>query len=242
MDIDSCTPFITELEQDANSTAIIKKKLLTPPSAKIAKSRKHRPLSYNNPQLSTSKPCSTTKKSTFLEWAAFFFHMTRVSVTWLHYALQLLLVSTAIYSLLSLALSFRSDLHSKARAHRIILLQKREECARNYKTNKCWPLESRLPALQEKCEEWGEAMRMDVESALPWSRLIARTLAETVEGFIEGVSWRTLAFCLSLLAVYLLTGMQRSPQSPVIRIVQDTNRASSQITNNSNPFLLLTDK
>ena len=242
MDIDASTPFITELES-SQVTAAIKRKIHTPPSVIIVKSRKHR-----QPLLQTTTQQTSKNSSSWLEWAAFFFHLTRVSVTWLHYTLQLLLISTAIYSLLSLALSFRSDLHIKAHAHRTLLLQKKEECGRSYESNKCWPLVNRPPALQEKCEEWGECMRMDVDAVVPWSKLIAKTLADTVEGFVEGVSWRTLLFFLSLLAVYLLTGMQRSPsQQPVIRIVQEpnylsNNQKSIEPSQHKKPLHMLTEK
>ena len=239
MDIDISTPFITELE---NPQTVIKKKILTPPAPRISKNRT-KPQKKAT-QLSNSSTTSSTSHS-WLEWAAFFFHMTRVSVNWLHHVLKLLLVSTTILAFLSFVLSFRADLNSKADAHRSLLLQKRVECERNYVNNKCWPLEQRVPALQEKCEEWGEGTKVDIERALPWSSLYAKTLAETVEGFFNGVSWHTKVFFLSLLAVYFFTGTQRFSQ-PIIRIVQEStpsypHRPMQQIEQN-NPFLLLTEQ
>ena len=69
------------------------------------------------------------------------------------------------------------------------------------------------------------------------------TMAESVEGFLEQVSWRSMVFLISLLAVYFLTSQQKQP---TIRIVQDYHNGryggEQPQVENKDPFLMLTDK
>jgi hypothetical protein len=217
------------------------KELLAPPQTKVSKHKKK--LYYNPTKNSFNVP------STWIKLASSLYNWTRISIYWLHHILQLLLISFAIYFVLTFAFSFRRDLYSKASLTKDSLVTKQRDCHRSFLENHCHPVERRPPALALKCEEWKECSERDMDKGFSWSRIFMSTMAESVEGFLEQVSWRSMVFLISLVAVYLLTSQQKQP---TIRIVQDYHNGRvyggehnhpplPQIENKS-PFLLLTDK
>jgi len=63
-------------------------------------------------------------------------------------------------------------------------------CAKSYVDNRCQP-ESRLPAMERQCALWEECMAQEpvVEGR---TRIVAETVAEVVNGFVEVISLRTM--------------------------------------------------
>lgn len=189
------------------------------------------------------EPNSSESSWSWINLASNLYKWTRISIYWLHHILQLLLISLAIYFISTFALSFRRDLYSKAALTKEALSVKQRDCHRSFLENHCLPAEKRPPALALKCEEWRECFERDLERGFSWSRIFTNTMAEIVEGFLEQVSWRSMVFIASLVAVYFLTSQSKQP---TIRIVQDYHdhqigRGQPHIEN-KNPFLMLTDK
>jgi hypothetical protein len=226
-------PKLKPTTQHQKSTAVVKE-ILLPPQIKPTKLEQNANSDYDS-------------SSSWINLASTLYKWTRISIYWLHHILQLLLISLAIYFISTFALSFRRDLYSKAFLTKESLSIKQRDCKRSYLENHCLPVEKRPPALALKCEEWRECFERDLDKGFSWSRIFTGTMAEIVEGFLEQVSWRSMVFFISLVAVYLLTSQ---PKQPTFRIVQDyhndhrnlgTSHLQPQIEN-KNPFLMLTDK
>ena len=252
MDVDDTfkrTPFVALWEESEHQGAgtqnkpqqrtLATKELLAPPQTKVSK---HKKKLYHHP----TKDTSFDGPSTLIKLASSLYNWTRVSIYWLHHVLQLLLISFAIYFVLTFAFSFRRDLYSKASLTKDSLITKQRDCHRSFLENHCLPADRRPPALALKCEEWRECSERDLDRGFSWSRIFMSTMAESVEGFLEQVSWRSMVFLISLVAVYLLTSQQKQP---TIRIVQDYHngpyggeRNPQPQVENKSPFLLLTDK
>lgn len=64
------------------------------------------------------------------------------------------------------------------------------QCAKAYVDNRCEP-ETRIPAMEGKCARWEECMGQEVVVAGK-SRVVAETLAEVVNGFVEVISFKTM--------------------------------------------------
>lgn len=95
----------------------------------------------------------------------------------------------AVYMVLSEELSVRmaSSLHS--------MVSEARQCRHLYESNRCAPLQ-RVPALEKDCSAWEYCMNRDGESeygAFGKCKLIAETVADTMNAFVEKISYKTMA-------------------------------------------------
>jgi hypothetical protein len=63
------------------------------------------------------------------------------------------------------------------------------QCAKAYVDNFCQ--DRRIPALERKCNEWEECMNREVV-VTGKTRVVAETLAEVVNGFVDVISFKTM--------------------------------------------------
>ena len=68
-----------------------------------------------------------------------------------------------------------------------------------YEINRCSPISQRVPAPAHKCTEW----ELCDLSLVGRGRVVAQTIGETVDSFVEPISWRTLVSALIDLAFHL---------------------------------------
>ncbi len=71
-----------------------------------------------------------------------------------------------------------------------------------YEINRCSPISQRVPALARQCTEWELCMQRD-PSLVGRGRVVAETIGEIVNSFVEPISWRTLVSGLIDLAFHL---------------------------------------
>ncbi|GAA5989662.1 hypothetical protein JCM10908_000579 [Rhodotorula pacifica] len=72
------------------------------------------------------------------------------------------------------------------------------QCAKAYVDNFCQ--ERRIPALEGKCNEWEECMNREVV-VVGKTRVVAETLAEVVNGFVDVISFKTMLFVVLTLGL-----------------------------------------
>ena len=71
-----------------------------------------------------------------------------------------------------------------------------------YELNHCIPISQRAPILAQKCTEWELCMQRD-PSAVGRARVVAETIGEVVDSFVEPISWKTLVSTLTDPAFHL---------------------------------------
>lgn len=64
------------------------------------------------------------------------------------------------------------------------------QCAKKFMDNGCAAV-TRFPALEKSCNEWEECMHREVV-VVGKTRVVAETLAEVVNGFVEVISFKTM--------------------------------------------------
>ncbi|KAG0656101.1 hypothetical protein C6P46_000420 [Rhodotorula mucilaginosa] len=72
------------------------------------------------------------------------------------------------------------------------------QCAKAYVDNFCQ--DRRIPALERKCNEWEECMNREVV-VTGKTRVVAETLAEVVNGFVDVISFKTMLFVILTLGL-----------------------------------------
>ncbi|GCF00249.1 hypothetical protein ZYGM_003040 [Zygosaccharomyces mellis] len=100
-------------------------------------------------------------------------------------------------------LLIKQDVDQKVRlkiAEQIIRVRR---CQKHYEDNRCI---SHVPALEKLCDNWHHCMHLtdQVQSASLWTQ----TLAETLNAFVEAISFRSLVFVLlAVCALVLVTNV-----------------------------------
>ncbi|GAA5875560.1 hypothetical protein JCM1840_003261 [Sporobolomyces johnsonii] len=104
---------------------------------------------------------------------------------------------------LSLLLLFLYTLYNDIQARLVSLtLELRAEilqCAKAYVDNRCEPA-TRMPALEGSCAGWEECMNREVV-VVGKTRVVAETLAEVVNGFVDVISFKTMLFVVLALGI-----------------------------------------
>ena len=70
------------------------------------------------------------------------------------------------------------------------IVQEIAQCAMQYKTNLC--ATNPIPAMSHQCGVWETCMNRD-PTKVGRARVGAELIAEVVNGFVEPISWKTLA-------------------------------------------------
>ena len=104
-------------------------------------------------------------------------------------SLTLLLVIILSISLLFLYTHY-TDIQSRLAALNLEMRADILRCAKAYVDNRCEP-STRLPVLEKKCSEWEDCMAREVVVDGK-TRVVAETLAEIVNGFVDFLSWKTM--------------------------------------------------
>ncbi|BGP16024.1 hypothetical protein JCM10213v2_004017 [Rhodosporidiobolus nylandii] len=104
--------------------------------------------------------------------------------------LAVLVLSLSLLFLYTLYHDIRARLASLTVSLRAEIMQ----CAKSYVDNRCAP-ETRIPAMEAACGAWEECMNREVVVGGK-TRVVAETLAEVVNGFVEVISLKTMLFTL----------------------------------------------
>ncbi|BGO94103.1 hypothetical protein NBRC10512_002874 [Rhodotorula toruloides] len=112
---------------------------------------------------------------------------------------SLTLLAVLVLSLLSLFLyTLYTDIQARLAELTVELRSEIVQCAKAYVDNFCQ--EKRMPALARQCVEWEECMNKEVV-VVGKTRVVAETLAEVVNGFVDVISLKTMLFVLLTLGI-----------------------------------------
>ncbi|BGP55424.1 hypothetical protein JCM8202v2_003027 [Rhodotorula sphaerocarpa] len=112
---------------------------------------------------------------------------------------SLALLAILVLSLLLLFLfTLYTDIQARLAELTVELRGEMIQCAKKYVDNFCQ--ERRIPALERKCAEWEECMNREVV-VVGKTRVVAETLAEVVNGFVDVISFKTMLFVILTLGL-----------------------------------------
>lgn len=110
----------------------------------------------------------------------------------LFFNLSLLLL--VLYAVFCFYLTIRADVDVKVEEYSSEILMEISQCSRDYIENHCAP-GMRVPAMEKVCSAWERCMNRD-PTMVGRARVSAETFAGIVDGFVEGISYKTMLFCL----------------------------------------------
>jgi len=114
-------------------------------------------------------------------------------------------------------MTVQRDVAERIGEHSMDIVQEIAMCSQEYERNFCGTGRY-SPAVQKQCSLWETCMNRD-PSVVGRAKVGAELIAEVVNGFVEPISWKTLAFTLSslsFLTVFInsLFSFYRSRHSP----------------------------
>ncbi|OCH88338.1 hypothetical protein OBBRIDRAFT_758305 [Obba rivulosa] len=135
---------------------------------------------------------------------------------YLQFFFNLSLILLFLYLLIQFILTVQRDVELRISEYSMDIVQEIAQCAMQYKTNLCST--NPIPAMAHQCGLWETCMNRD-PSKVGRAKVGAELIAEVVNGFVEPISWKTLAFTLtslSFLTVFIntLLSLYRSRHDP----------------------------
>ncbi|EGN94099.1 hypothetical protein SERLA73DRAFT_188681 [Serpula lacrymans var. lacrymans S7.3] len=116
---------------------------------------------------------------------------------YLQFFFNLSLVLVFLYLVLQFILTVQRDVEQRISEYSMDIVQEIAMCASQYKDNLC--ASNPVPAMLKQCATWGTCMNRD-PTVVGRARVGAELIAEVVNGFVEPISWKTLAFTLTSLS------------------------------------------
>jgi len=107
------------------------------------------------------------------------------------------LVFLFLYLLVQFVLTVQRDVEQRISEYSMDIVQEISNCAAQYKANLCGS--NSVPAMLRQCGAWETCMNRD-PTVVGRAKVGAELIAEVINGFVEPISWKTLAFTLSSLA------------------------------------------
>ncbi|KAF5343589.1 hypothetical protein D9757_014499 [Collybiopsis confluens] len=137
---------------------------------------------------------------------------------YLQFFFNLSLILVFLYLLLQFILTVQRDVEHRISEYSMDSVQEIARCALQYRNNYCDKPAMLAPALVHQCSEWELCMNRD-PTKIGRARVGAELIAEVVNGFVEPISWKVLAFTLtslSFLTVFIntLISLYRSRHRP----------------------------
>ncbi|CCD23660.1 Brr6p NDAI_0B06290 [Naumovozyma dairenensis CBS 421] len=124
-------------------------------------------------------------------------------------AFNVLVASITLFLFIKFLYMVNRDVDSKVQMLILSDIYKIEKCKHDYEMNQC-DLKTRVPALEDQCNEWfhcfqpNSTVNVTGSSSILW----AQTLAEVVNAFVEPISIRTLlVLLLSTCSIIIVTNV-----------------------------------
>ncbi|KAF9066560.1 Di-sulfide bridge nucleocytoplasmic transport domain-containing protein [Rhodocollybia butyracea] len=146
--------------------------------------------------------------------------MPYILLGYLQFFFNLSLILVFLYLLLQFIITVQRDVEHRISEYSMDSVQEIARCALQFRNNYCDNPAMLAPALVHQCSEWELCMNRD-PTKIGRARIGAELIAEVVNGFVEPISWKTLAFTLtslSFLTVFINT---------LISLYRSRHRASS---------------
>ncbi|KAG2069838.1 hypothetical protein BDR04DRAFT_1054882 [Suillus decipiens] len=120
----------------------------------------------------------------------------QVLLGYLQFFFNLSLVLVFLYLLVHFIFTVQRDVEHRISEYSMDIVQEIGMCATQYRNNLC---ESNpVPAMIQQCASWKTCMDRD-PSMVGRARVGAELIADVINGFVEPISWKTLAFTLTSL-------------------------------------------
>ncbi|KAI9460204.1 Di-sulfide bridge nucleocytoplasmic transport domain-containing protein [Lactarius psammicola] len=116
---------------------------------------------------------------------------------YLQFFFNLSLVFLFLYLLVQFILTVQRDVEQRIAEYSMDIVQDISNCAAHFKANLCGS--NPVPAMLRQCGTWETCMNRD-PTVVGRAKVGAELIAEVINGFVEPISWKTLAFTLSSLA------------------------------------------
>ncbi|KAG0703049.1 Di-sulfide bridge nucleocytoplasmic transport domain-containing protein [Suillus ampliporus] len=123
--------------------------------------------------------------------------MPQVLLGYLQFFFNLSLVTVFLYLLVQFILTVQRDVGHRISEYSMDIVQEIGMCATQYRNNLCEG--NPVPAMIQQCASWKTCMDRD-PTTVGHARVGAELIAEVVNGFVEPISWKTLAFTLTSLS------------------------------------------
>ncbi|KAG8844317.1 hypothetical protein FRB91_002681 [Serendipita sp. 411] len=114
---------------------------------------------------------------------------------YVQFLFNLSLVLVFLYIIIHCIITIQRDVEHSMASYRTELAEQIATCAQLYEINKCFPISQRVPALAKQCGDWESCMQKD-PSGVGRARVVAETIGEVINSFVEPISWKTLIFGL----------------------------------------------
>jgi len=124
-----------------------------------------------------------------------------VLLGYLQFFFNLCLISVFLYLLVQFILTVQRDVEQRISEYSMDMVQEIALCAMQYKNNLC--ATNPIPAMAQQCGSWEICMQRD-PTVIGRAKVGAELIAEVVNGFVEPISWKTLAFTLASLSFFTL--------------------------------------
>ncbi|KAI0153107.1 hypothetical protein GGR57DRAFT_468877 [Xylariaceae sp. FL1272] len=124
---------------------------------------------------------------------------------WLNFTFSLVCVTGTFWIVWAIIAGLREDFAAARSTVRDEFLDEMAKCRSNYIDNKCAPIEQRLPAMYELCEQWYTCMNRNPDN-LKKIQLGAKNIVEIINEIVDTMSYKTIALLVLLFAVFLFSG------------------------------------
>ncbi|KAI1800208.1 Di-sulfide bridge nucleocytoplasmic transport domain-containing protein [Daldinia bambusicola] len=124
---------------------------------------------------------------------------------WLTFAFNLFCVSAACWVGWAVIDGLRQDFSTERQALRADILAEIEKCTSDYRENKCSPIEKRLPAMYEMCDQWFACMNQNPDNVKQVSSS-AKEMAKILNEIVETMSYKTIALFIILFTIFIYSG------------------------------------
>ncbi|KAH8648571.1 Di-sulfide bridge nucleocytoplasmic transport domain-containing protein [Xylariales sp. PMI_506] len=132
---------------------------------------------------------------------------------WIQLMFNLIIVGVVLWILWIIMAGFRDDFWAAREELRNAVVTEMSECAKHYTTNRCSPVEQRLPAMVAMCEEWEACMNQNPDRVRR-VQLGAKNIVEIINSIFETMHWKTLAVFFLLFAMLCFSGASLFKSSP----------------------------
>lgn len=124
---------------------------------------------------------------------------------WLNFGFSLVCVTGTLWIGWAIIGGLREDFAAARSLVRDELLDEMSKCRSDYIDNKCAPVEKRLPAMFQLCEQWHACMNKNPDH-LKRVQLGAKNIVEIINEIVDTMSYKTIALLVLLFAVFLFSG------------------------------------
>lgn len=124
---------------------------------------------------------------------------------WLNFGFSLVCVSGTLWIGWAIIAGLREDFAAARSSVRDEILDEMAKCRSDYIDNKCAPVERRLPAMFQLCEQWSACMNKNPDH-LKKVQLGAKNIVEIINEIVDTMSYKTIALLVLLFAIFLFSG------------------------------------